>query len=59
MFDATTGEQLHKLTAVDAAAGDLFGQSVSVNGNTVVIGARQDDDVGDNSGSAYIFKTGP
>ena len=44
-----------KLTASDAAPGDQFGCSVSFSGSTVVIGAYQDDDDGNNSGSAYIF----
>ena len=47
--------QQAKLTAADATATDLFGRSVSISGNTAVIGAIQDDDAGTNSGSAYIF----
>jgi hypothetical protein len=45
-----------KLTASDGAAGDLFGTSVSVQGDTVVVGANQGD-VGGNvdQGSAYVF----
>ncbi len=50
-------EQKAKLTASDAAANDEFGISVAVHGNTIVVGAHQDDDAtnGDNSGSAYVF----
>ena len=44
-----------KLLASDGAAGDRFGWSVSVSGNTAVIGAKWDDDNGDSSGSAYVF----
>ncbi|OHD55492.1 MAG: hypothetical protein A2Y33_11830 [Spirochaetes bacterium GWF1_51_8] len=46
------------LTAYDGAAGDQFGISVSLSadGNTVVAGASEDDDLGDTSGSVYIFK---
>jgi len=44
-----------KLTALDGAAGDEFGTSVSLSGNTVIVGARFDDDAGDRSGSAYVF----
>ncbi len=55
VFDATTGEQLHKLTADDAEEGDRFGYSVSISGNTIVIGAYLDSDAGANSGSAYVF----
>jgi outer membrane protein assembly factor BamB len=55
VFDGTTGQQLFKLTASDAAAGDQFGQSVSITGNTAIVGAWQDDDAGSLSGSAYLF----
>ena len=44
-----------KLTADDGAADDYFGHSVSIDGDTMVIGAHQDDDMGSNSGSAYVF----
>ena len=44
-----------KLNASDGAVNDLFGASVSVSGDTVVIGARLDDDNGFSSGSAYVF----
>ena len=46
-----------KLTASDAAAEDLFGFSVAIDGNTVVVEARYDDDAGSMSGSAYVFRT--
>ena len=44
-----------KLVASDAAAGDKFGYSVSVTGDSVIVGARLDDDNGSSSGSAYVF----
>jgi hypothetical protein len=47
--------QVAKLTADDGAASDVFGYSVSIDGDTVVIGARYDNDKGSNSGSAYVF----
>lgn len=54
-----TGEvwiQQAKLTALDAAASDRFGVSVSVHGDTAVVGANTDDTVsGTNTGSAYVF----
>ena len=56
IFDVTTGTQLHKLTASDAAANDYFGYSVAISGNYAIVGSYGDDnDNGDNSGSAYIF----
>ena len=45
-----------KLTARDGAAGDFFGYSVSISGDTVLVGAYGDDDKGSKSGSAYVFK---
>ena len=47
--------QKAKLTASDGAANDEFGFSVAVHGDTIVVGAHQDDDNGDISGSAYVF----
>ncbi len=47
--------QKAKLIASDGAANDEFGSSVGVNGDTVVVGAYQDDDNGNQSGSAYVF----
>ena len=44
-----------KVTASDAAAGDWFGNSVSVSGDTAIVGVRYDDDTGVDSGSAYVF----
>jgi hypothetical protein len=48
--------QVAKLTAADGAAHDLFGFSVSLDGNTVVAAAR-DATVGGNyaQGAAYVF----
>ena len=45
-----------KLTASDGAAGDLFGFSVAMAGETAVVGAQGDDTAaGTNAGSAYVF----
>jgi hypothetical protein len=44
-----------KLTANDAEAGDQFGGSIALFGGTILVGARQDDDNGDESGAAYLF----
>ncbi|PCI08911.1 hypothetical protein COB72_07455 [bacterium] len=57
LFDTTTGKQLFKLTASDAAQGDEFGFSVGISGTTVIIGARGDSDMGQLAGSAYLFDT--
>jgi hypothetical protein len=51
----TNWTQQAKLLASDGASRDWFGYSVSLNGDTALIGAAYDDDNGDNSGSAYMF----
>ena len=48
--------QRQKIIASDGAAGDGFGQSVSISGDLAIVGASDDDDNGYNSGSAFIFK---
>ena len=45
-----------KLTASDAAADHEFGTSVSISGETAVVGAYLQDGVGMNTGAAYVFK---
>ncbi len=52
----TTWTQQAKLTASDGAAGDFFGISVSISGDTAVVGAYLDDDKGTFSGSVYVFE---
>ena len=44
-----------KLIASDGNEGDLFGSSVSIDGEHVIVGAFGDEDNGSYSGSAYIF----
>ncbi|MBC8377697.1 MAG: S8 family serine peptidase, partial [Planctomycetes bacterium] len=54
--NGTIWTQQAKLTASDGYSSDLFGSSVSIDGDTVIVGAHQNDDNGSNSGSAYIFQ---
>ncbi len=51
--------QVLKLTASDAAAGDQFGFSVAISGDTAIVGALLNDDAGSQSGSVYIFAPEP
>ncbi len=52
----STWTEQQKLVASDAAASDFFGYSVAVSGDTVVVGAFQDDGAaGSDQGSAYVF----
>lgn len=54
-YDGTNWYQQAKLIASDGAALDMFGKSVSISSDYVVLGATGNDDNGYNSGSAYIF----
>ena len=55
--DGGTFTQQSKLHASDAAVDDAFGMSVSLYGDTALIGAIGDDDNGKTgSGSVYVFK---
>ncbi len=55
--------EVSKLVAFDAAEGEKFGFSVAIDENLIVVGATDDNDAGEDSGSAYIFRslgpTGP
>lgn len=45
-----------KLTASDGITGDQFGQSVSIDGDYIVVGAPGHDLTGGGEGAAYIFE---
>jgi len=59
IFNITNGALLHTLynpNADGVAAGDIFGHTVSIDGNNAIVGASGDDDGANlNSGRAYIF----
>ena len=47
--------QISKLTASDGENHDRFGVSVAISGRTVVVGAKRDNLVERDEGSAYVF----
>ncbi|WP_457666331.1 InlB B-repeat-containing protein [Thiolapillus sp.] len=60
MFERDSGGtnnwgETRKLLASDGAADDFFSISVDIDGDTVIIGAKFNDDKGTQSGAAYIF----
>jgi outer membrane protein assembly factor BamB len=65
VFDLTTGEQLHKLSASDAQLNDQFGFAVAIDGTIAVVGAPTADSDGpsarlqnnpvENCGAVYVF----
>lgn len=44
-----------KIFASDGAAGDLFGISVAIDNNTIIVGADLNDEKAENAGAAYVF----
>ena len=55
-YDGINWIEEAKIQASDGESGELFGCSVSIFGDYAIIGALYDDDYGDYTGSAYIFK---
>jgi hypothetical protein len=59
IFDVTTGALLYTLNnpnAYGTSAGDLFGESVAISGDYIIVGANNEDDAGGTqSGKAYIY----
>jgi len=51
----TVWSQEAKLTAADGAEGDVFGISIALSGDTIVVGADLNDEQAPNAGAAYIF----
>ncbi len=47
--------QTAKILSSDGETADEFGYSVSLSGDRALVSARQDDDLGANAGSAYLF----
>jgi len=52
---AGSWSEAKKLEASDSAQLDQFGISVAISGDTIVVGAHQDEDAGSFTGSAYVF----
>ena len=48
--------EVKKLTSFDLQAGDLFGDSVAVSGDTAVVGALHEDAGATAAGVAYVFE---
>ena len=57
VFDRVGGtwSQTARLQSSDAEQSDAFGNSVALDQDTLVVGAFQDDDNGEDTGSAYVF----
>ncbi|RLJ17474.1 hypothetical protein DJ031_14235 [bacterium endosymbiont of Escarpia laminata] len=59
--DPVTGAwtQQQKLLATNGVFNDRFGESVSISGDTAIVGVKGDDDNGESTGSAYVFVRDP
>ncbi|MEM9566556.1 MAG: choice-of-anchor Q domain-containing protein, partial [Actinomycetota bacterium] len=55
VLDSAGWSEVDKLLASDGASGDQFGWAVGIDGGSIIVGARDDDDAGASSGSAYVF----
>lgn len=49
-------QEMAKLAASDGEGADFFGASMALSGETVVVGAPQDSDLGPDSGAVYVFE---
>ncbi len=55
-LDGKTWVPIQQISPLDAAEADEFGSAVGLHGDRAVVGAWRDDDMGTNSGSAYVFR---
>ncbi|MBF0451675.1 MAG: S8 family serine peptidase [Candidatus Magnetomorum sp.] len=54
-YNGKTWLQESKIVASDGALNDYFGLTVAASASYAIIGANENDDLGTNSGAAYIF----
>jgi len=52
---AAQQSELQTLLPGDGAAGQRFGSHIAIFGNTAIVGARGDAELGTNAGAAYVF----
>lgn len=55
-FDGTSWIEEAEFFASDRAADDLFGWSLAIFGDIIIVGAPFDDDLGNDSGSVYVYR---
>jgi len=54
-----TWSQVAKLIADDGDSHDFFGGAVAIDGDVIAVGAPDDEELGNWSGSAYVFERDP
>lgn len=55
LFDAKTGQQLHRLQPTNGHEIDNFGASVAIKNGIVAVGAPSDDSIDTDVGAVYLF----
>jgi hypothetical protein len=55
-FDGSDWRQTRRLTPTDTAAGDRFGEGLSLDGTRALVGASRNDVTAQESGAAYVFE---
>ncbi len=55
-MSSSATREVAKLTAPDAAAGEYFGASVALSGDTVIVGATEATAVPPGPGAVYVFQ---
>lgn len=55
LFDLSNGALLRTVENPTPAAGDLFGRTVALEGNHLIVGAPLDDTLASDNGAAYVF----
>ena len=59
LLDVQSGSEVSRLLPSDRQRDDHFGSALAFSDGVVVVGAEDDDDQGDGSGSAYVFHLCP
>jgi hypothetical protein len=54
-FNGTSWVLLQPIVGLDSEPTDLFGRAVAISGNSIIVGALADEEVGNQTGAAYIF----
>ncbi len=57
LFDASTGEQIVRLTGNDTEINDHFGSEVALSNGVLAVGASGDGSLGPSTGAVYLFNT--
>ncbi|MHC5004943.1 MAG: FG-GAP repeat protein, partial [Planctomycetota bacterium] len=57
LTDPSNPVQIDRITASDGADDDSFGEAVAIAGGVAIVGAWRNEELGEYTGSAYVFAT--